>query len=164
MATTYEKVLQTIQAGAALIQTAAIIVGLIFAWSQVDVALKQLKASSDASSAVALGTVMNSSADLQWKILQDSSLHGIFAPKSKNGLSKDEKLDILRGMMISHYAFIWDMHKLGQMPEDTWSATIADMHGFFARDDNRRRWDQLKGFYQGEFRAFIDNDLLRSPK
>lgn len=132
---------------------------------KVTVGLNQLKAGSDASSAVALGTVMNSSAEMQWRILQDPSLHGIWEPKVKpNGLSKDEKLNILRGMLISNYSFIFDMHKLGQIPEDAWSATSADMHEFFSRDDNRKRWEQVKSFYQGEFRSFVDNDLLRSPK
>jgi len=162
---TYEKVTQTIQSGAAVVQTVAIIVGLAYAASQVKVGLQQLKAASDASSAVALGTVMNSSAAFQWRILQDPSLQVIIAPGTKDkGLSKDEKLNVVRGMLISNYSFIFDMHKLGQIPDDTWSAITADMHGFFSRGENRKQWERVKTYYEGEFRSFVDNDLLRSPK
>jgi hypothetical protein len=161
---TYEKVTQTIQSLAAVVQTVAIILGLAYAASQVKVGLLQLKTATDASSAVALGTVMNSSAEFQWKTLQDPALQVIIAPGAKDKLSPDQKLNVVRGMLISNYSFIFDMHKLGQIPDDTWSAITADMHGFFSRHENRKQWDRVKMYYQGEFRTFVDNDLLRSPK
>jgi len=146
-------------------QTVVIAIGIPFAAYQLRVGVQQLRATSDASSAVALGTIMNASADLQWRILQEPSLHGIWVPGVKaDGLARDKKLDVLRGMLISNYAFIFNVHQLGQIPEDSWSAMTADMHEFFARDDNRKRWEQVKQFYQGEFRSFVENDLLHTPK
>ena len=148
-----------------LVQTFALVSASIFAAYQIKLAAGQLRAGNEASSAVALGTVMNASAELQWRILQDPSLHAIYLPSAKpTGLSRDEKLVVLRGMMISNYAFIFNIHQLGQIPEDTWSGMSADMHGFFTREDNRRQWDRVKELYQGGFRSFVDNDLLRRPK
>ena len=147
------------------VQTVAIAFGIPFAIYQIHLGVKQLKASSDASSAVALLTVMNSSADLRWKILQDPSLQAVLVPEAKvGGLTKEEKLNALRGMVIGYYAFIFNVHKLGQIPEDTWSAFRADMQLFFARPDNQERWSRARDNYQGDFRAFVDHDLLAKPK
>lgn len=139
--------------------------GLYFAGAQLHETAKSSTEASRSSSAAALGTLMNANADLQWRILEDPTLHVLWEPAANGkGLSPDEKVEILRGMLISHYAFVFDIYQLGQIPDSTWSAMRADMAEFFIRDENQKRWTSVKNLYHGNFREFVDNELLNRPK
>jgi len=160
-----------------LTQTVAIVLGAAFTVYQIHLgvdqlhaALDQVKIGTQASSATSLGTLMNASRDLQWRMMSDSVLQQLFIPeaKSKNGkqplLTPEDKIALMRGMLISHYAFVYDYYKLGQIPEATWSAMKAEMQDFFTREETRKRWEQVKDLYHGDFRTFVDNELLLRPK
>jgi hypothetical protein len=134
------------------------------AW-QIHVAVQQLKADSRASSAVALGTVMTATSDMRWRILEDPSLNAALTSNAKaTGLSQQERVAVLRGMIISYYSFIYNIHKLGQIPDDSWSAMRADMHEFFTNKENLERWDKVKKLYQGDFQSFVEHELLQRPE
>jgi len=159
-----------------LIQTLAILVGVGLTVYQIHMGVDQLQATLEqvkigvqASSATSLGTLMNASRDLQWHIMGDSALQQLFIPgaKSKNGkpplLTPENKVELMRGMLISHYAYAYHYYKLRQLPDASWLPMKAEMQDFFTREETRKRWEQVKSLY-GDFRTFIDNDVLLRPK
>jgi len=159
-------------------QSIATIAAAIFAIPMIYVATKQLriaaeayKAAADqssiaakAASTAALGAMNAASRELQWKVIEDTSLRPILLPEfSKDEFTDAIKQALVRGMLISQYAFVYDFHALDLIPPSTWKGYTADMHEFFSKKDNLERWKQLEEYYPREFRTFVNLDLLKRP-
>lgn len=166
----------TLQDKLMLIQTITMVLGVVFAVWQIRAAADQLKVAASsykaaadqsiiaarASTSATLGTLAAATRDFQWKVLEDTTLHGLFlAGLPAGGLSAPMKIEIVRGMLISHYAFVYEFGQLGQIHGGIWSATVADMHDFFSKPENQRRWEQIKKGFSPKFREFVDKELLR---
>jgi hypothetical protein len=159
-------------------QSVATIAAAVFAAAMIYLATKQLRIAADAyksaaeqttiaakaASATALGALAEASRELQWRVLQDKALHAILVPASpQEGFSDQVKCDVVRGMLISHYAFVYEFKRLGQIPDLTWPALRVDMMDFFSLEPNKTRWKQVREFYGKEFQKFVDVELLRHP-
>jgi hypothetical protein len=166
----------TIQDKLMLVQTVTMVLGVGFAVWQIRGAADQLRVAASsynaaaaqtiiaakASSSATLGALASATREFQWKVLEDKSLHGLLADGlGEEGLSAPDKLMVVRAMLISHYAFIYEFVQLGQMDGGIWKAIIADMHDFFSKPENRRRWGAIKEAFSPEFRDFVDKELLR---
>jgi hypothetical protein len=165
----------TLQDKLSLIQTAAMVVGVVFAVWQIKVAVGQLKVAADsytsaaqqttiaarAASSSTLGSLAAATREFQWKVLEDSTLHPLLLSSAGNQvLTNDLKLAVVRAMLISHYAFIYEYAQLGQMDGGIWKAITADMHDFFTKPDNQARWNQIKSGFSPKFREFVDREIV----
>lgn len=159
-------------------QSVATIAAAMFAIPMIYVATKQLriaaeayKAAADqtsiaakAASTAALTSMNAASRDLQWKVMEDASLRPILLPElSTHEFTAAIKQALVRGMLISQYAFVYDFHALDLVPPSTWKGYTADMHEFFSKKENLERWKQLEEYYPKEFRTFVNRDLLKRP-
>lgn len=127
-------------------------------------AAQQAQIAASAAKANALGMIAAAGRDLQWSVLADKALHPLLLPSaSPAGMVDAEKQQLVRGMLISYYSFVFEFKLLGQIPEATWPAFIADMADFFSNPPNRTRWNQLKTVMSKEFQRFVDHELLRLP-
>jgi hypothetical protein len=128
------------------------------------IAAQQAQIAADAAKANALGMIALAGRDLQWKVLADAALHPLLLPSASSaGMVDAEKQQIVRGMLISYYSFAFEFKLLGQIPEATWPAFVADMQDFFSQPPNRLRWNALKAVMSREFQRFVDHELLRLP-
>jgi hypothetical protein len=66
-------------------------------------------------------------------------------------------------MLISNYAFIYELKRLGQVPETVWPAMKVEMVEFFRAEPNTERWKDLRELYGSEFRQFIDGEIRQRP-
>jgi hypothetical protein len=128
-------------------------------------AAEQTAIAAKASVAASLGTVSSATRDFQWKVVNDSVFLPILVPNLPSGISLDDvKRQLLRGMLISHYSFIFELQQLGQLPKSTWAASEVDMFEFFSAEPNKVRWKQVAEFYGKDFQDFVNGELLRRPK
>jgi len=151
-------------------QTVATVWAAIFAVLQIRTAASQLrlaaedqKKAAEASSASTLASLISEARELQSKSLEDPDLHAIWVGGQESGLTKKQKVELFRGFLIGHYALVYTCKSLNQIPESTWSAMRADMHGFFSAAENLKRWNSLKALYPADFREFVDKQLLHQP-
>jgi hypothetical protein len=166
----------TLQDKLMLAQTVTMMLGVGFAVWQIRAAADQLRVAASsykaaaeqtiiaakASSSATLGTLAAATREFQWKVLEDTSLHPLLVGGlAAGGLPASIKLEVVRAMLISHYAFIYEFGQLGQMDGGIWKAIIADMHDFFSKAENRKRWEQIKSGFSPTFREFVDKELLR---
>jgi hypothetical protein len=129
---------------------------------QTKIAANQATITAKASSATTLSNLAAASREIQWRVLQDSSLHRILNESSPaEGLTRDQKMDMAIGILISHYAFTFEFKALDQITPDIWRAFTADMHHYFNQHRVQSRWEVLKHFYSLTFREFVDRELLR---
>lgn len=125
---------------------------------------QQAEISANAVKASALGVIAAAGRDMQWRVLEDQGLHTLLlANAPPAGMTNAEKQQLVRGMLINYYSFVFEFKLLGQIPDVTWPAFVADMTSFFSHAPNRARWDQLKTVMSTQFRDFVDHDLLRLP-
>jgi len=158
-----------------VLQTLAIVAASVIAAWQINVAARQLRVAAEAynlaaqqtriaaeaSSATTLGALAAASRDMQWKILEDVSLHRLFDEDCPiEGLSAEQKEALVRGMLISHYSFVFEFKKLDQIKGAMWTALRADMHGFFNVRASQERWEKLRALYSPDFREFVEKELL----
>ena len=109
------------------------------------IAAQQAEIAANAAKANALGMIAAAGRDMQWRVLGDKALHPLLLPSASSaGMVDDEKQQLVRGMLISYYSFVFEFKLLGQIPEATWPAFVADMQDFFSYAPNRARWDKLK--------------------
>jgi hypothetical protein len=128
------------------------------------VAAEQTAIAAQAARSTALGALAEASRDLQWKVLQDKALHAVLMPEvPAEGFSENVKRDVVRGMLISHYSFVFELWRLGQIPDSTWQAFQVDMMEFFRQKPNEARWRQVGELYAKEFRDFVEGKLLLRP-
>jgi hypothetical protein len=152
------------QSVATIVATAFALPAIYVTARQLRVAAEAYQAASQATLGSALGAVSAVSRELQWKVLQDKSLHPILVPSSgSSGLTDSQKQNLVRGMLISNYAFIYELDRLGQVPKAAWPAMRVDMVEFFRAEPNLERWKALKEFYGAEFQNFVDKDILQRP-
>jgi hypothetical protein len=67
-------------------------------------------------------------------------------------------------MLISHYAFVFELKQLDQLPKSTWAASEVDMLEFFSSEPNKARWKSVSELYAKDFQDFVNGELLRRPK
>jgi hypothetical protein len=124
-------------------------------------AARQAKISAQAASASALGAISATSRELQWKVLEDEAVRQILTGGAT--LTDEMKRQFVRGMLISYYAFIYEIRQLEQIPDASWQAFISDMTAFFTQPLNGARWDGVKREYPKEFQDFIEYQVLHRP-
>ena len=123
------------------------------------IAAQQAKIAANAAKANALGMIAAAGREMQWRVLGDKALHPLLLPSASSaGMVDDEKQQLVRGMLISYYSFVFEFKLLGQIPEATWPAFVADMQDFFSHTLNRARWNQLKVVMSREFQTFSGTD------
>jgi hypothetical protein len=152
------------QTVATIAATAFVVPMIYLAARQLRVAAEAYKAASQATSGSALGAVAAASRELQWKVLDNKSLHPILVPTSgPDGLTASQKQNLVRGMLISNYAFIYELWRLGQVPQAVWPAMKVDMVEFFRAEPNTERWRVLKELYGSDFRDFVEKEIRQRP-
>lgn len=128
------------------------------------ISAKQAQISADAAKASALGVIAAAGRQMQWNVLGDVALHPILLPSAPPaGMADDEKRQLVRGMLISYYSFVFEFKLLGQIPDAAWPAFVADMSDFFSHPPNRTRWNQMKAVMSKKFQDFVDHDILSLP-
>jgi hypothetical protein len=91
------------------------------------IAAEQSSMAAKSASASALGALAAASRELQWRVLQDKSLHTILVPNiPADGFTPEMKCEMIRGMLISHYAFVFEFYRLGLNTPNRVSARTAN--------------------------------------
>src|SRR5258708_15618328 len=125
---------------------------------------QQARIAADAAKASALGVIAEAGRQMQWNVLADKALHPILLPDAPaTGISENDKRQLVRGMLITYYSFVFEFKLLSQIPDATWPAFFADMSDFFAQAPNRTRWNHVKTVMSKQFQDFVDHDILRHP-
>jgi hypothetical protein len=152
------------QSVATILATAFALPMIYLTARQLRLAAEAYKAASEATSGSALGAVSAASRELQWKVIENKSLHPILVPSiGPSGLADSDKQELVRGMLISNYAFIYELKRLGQVPQSVWPAMKVEMVEFFRYGPNIKRWEKLRELYGSDFREFIDTDIRGRP-
>lgn len=136
----------------AIVQTLGVIGGLVYAGYQ----LKQAK---DAFQASTVSQLSERSADIQWKVLTTSDL----APLLAGGENPDalQQQGIVAGMIINHFATLFDVRQLGGIPDEAWGSFEADLAYTMSRPAFRTRWKSLKGQHNQRFVSYVDGLLAK---
>jgi hypothetical protein len=158
-----------------LVQTIVMVGGIVFAVRQLQLTAKQIGLAAEATKAAALQTELSAKtshaaalssiategSEILWKVIQDPSLHRLFDENiPATGFGPEDKLALVRGMLIRHFANSFHLKQLGHIDDNLWTAHKADMATFFRNKQTEKRWETLKKYYDPEFRKFVDKELL----
>ncbi|MBI4166638.1 MAG: hypothetical protein HY508_12975 [Acidobacteria bacterium] len=122
-------------------------------------AARGVQVSADAAKAAMLERLAAGSRELQLKTISDKDLAPLLFGEAKS--TPQSKRSVMIGMVINHYALVFDLNDLGHIPKQTWDAFVADMTSFFGNPQVQRRWDQVKSQHGTRFRNFVEHELLR---
>ncbi|MCT7375895.1 hypothetical protein [Chelativorans salis] len=123
---------------------------LVFAAYQIKLAAQMYRAST-------VSHVTARSEELQWRILENEDLRPLLM--GTTGLTPQVQQEMVAGMVINHFATMYDLYSLGGISTNAWEAFKADMKVTLSLPVFRRRWSKLKQFHAAEFRTFIAEEL-----
>jgi len=112
-----------------LIQTLAVVGTLYYTAGKVRVATEQVKATTqgvsvaaNASMGATIERLTAASRDLQLRAVADKELVPILLGKKQ--LTPDRKRAVFISIVMNHYATIFDLHELGQIPKEVWEQEL----------------------------------------
>jgi hypothetical protein len=97
------------------------------------------------------------SAELQWKVISDSDLKSLFGLSANS--SADEKARLAIGIIINHFAALYDLYEMGHIPERFWEPFKNDMERTFSHASVQERWGGLQKGHRREFVAYVEKLL-----
>src|SRR5439155_13049655 len=101
------------------------------------------------------------SANLQLEVIKDQDLRPLLnLPARPTG---DDKRAAVLGLIINHYALIYDLKRLGGIPEDIWMTFEKDLRDAASGPLFRGRWAQLKHAHRPDFVDLVENMLRQKP-
>jgi hypothetical protein len=136
-----------------LIQALLVFGGLVFTGYQ-------LRGARRSFQATVISQISQRSAELQWEAIKAPELQllmGVTNPtaEAKRGLAV--------GVVLNHFATIYDLWKLGGLPRPVWKTFEADLRQWANQPVFKERWPQLKEGHRKDFVALVDKLLSPGP-
>lgn len=139
-----------------LVQTIAVVAALGFT-------AYQIAQAADSFRATVVSDISSQSAALQLEILKDPALRPILTGETPAGEAAQAdaalKRGLAAGLVINHFALIYDLYQLDGIPEDVWQTFANDMAGTLRSPGFRQRWAQVKRDHRPSFVAYVDKLL-----
>lgn len=117
----------------------------------------QIKRAIDAYQASTVSQIAARSEELQWRILKDPDLSELLTGNPNPTTLQQQEIAV--GMVINHFATMYDLHRLGGIPPEPWTAFKLDIKATLDRPLFRKRWQQLKQYHRSDFVKFVTDEL-----
>lgn len=143
----------------AVMQAILVVGGLFFAGIQLMLARRSFQAT-------VVGQVSDRSSRLQWDVMKDPDLQPLLGIPSATAGSEIAELKRERALalILNHFAYIYDVWRLGGMPKQIWRTFQTDLGVLVSRPEFRGRWSRLKGYHRREFIGLVDQLISKKAK
>jgi hypothetical protein len=137
----------------ALAQAVLVFVGLLFAGRQLLFAGNQLKQARRSFQATVVAAITDRTSQLQWEVIKDDELRPLLGFPTTTDTSKtvEYKRALVIALIVNHYAYIFDLWRLGGVPDQVWDALKRDLRDWVSRPDFNERWSQLRQWHTRDF-------------
>src|SRR5947209_8026968 len=125
----------------ALFQLIVVILGIGFTVHQIKQAAKTFKTG-------VVGQLTAQSSNLQWEFVKDKELLPVIVGAIAEGKEADMRRAAAIGIVINHFAAMYDLYLLGGVPEAVWRSFAVDLKASLGAPAMRQRWAQLKEFHR----------------
>ena len=142
----------------AFTQMLLVFAGLIFTGYQLRLARRSFQAT-------VVGQVSDRSSQLQWDVIKDQDLQTLLGVPSASGTETAAavaKRELVSGLILNHFAHIFDLWQLGGMTTQVWRTFEADLIVLLSRPGFAERWSALKRFHDPMFVAVVDRLLSQN--
>lgn len=122
----------------------------------------QVGQAQKAFQAATVAEISGRSDELQWRILRDEAL----SPLLTGSIKPDPRLEraIAAGMVINHFALLYDLRSLGGLPDQTWHSFEMDLRTTLGTPYFAERWANVKGEHDAGFVAYVDALLVSNVR
>jgi hypothetical protein len=142
-------------------QAILVVGGLVFTGIQLRLARRSFQAT-------VVGQVSDRSSRLQWDVMKDPDLQELLNIPSATSENATAIAKLRReralGLILNHFAHIYDLRELGGIPDEIWSAFEADLGTFVSRPEFGERWSSLKAYHRPEFVGLVERLMSEKPK
>jgi hypothetical protein len=121
-----------IQAFGTILQTIAILGGVWFATSELSQARRAYQATT-------VSEIHGRTSELQWRVIDNESL----APLLLDKVTPEAKQAVVAAMVINEFATIFDLWKLGGIPDPAWVNNVLDVLRVSLEAGSRTAWESV---------------------
>jgi hypothetical protein len=139
----------------ALFQLVIVILGLGFTVYQIRHAARTFEAG-------VVGQLTAQSSNLQWEFVKDAELLPVITGVVPRWKEADVRRSAAIGIVINHFAAMYDLYLLGGIPDGVWKSFAEDLKATLGAPAMRQRWAQLKRYHRAEFVAYVDATIASS--
>jgi hypothetical protein len=129
-----------------LIQALLVFGGLIFTGYQ-------LRGARRSFQATVISQISQRSVELQWEAIKEPTLQQLMGVTNSTA---EAKRALFVGVILNHFATIYDLWKLGGLPRPVWRTFEADLRQWASQSVFQERWPQLREGHRQDFVALID--------
>jgi hypothetical protein len=136
----------------AFMQAVLVVAGLVFAGFQ----LRQARRSFQAT---VVSQISDQSSQLQREVMKDPELQPLLGfPRTTEESAKvaERKRQLTSAQILNHFARIYDLWKLGGMPNEIWDTFQTDLGTLVSRPEFNHRWPRMKRWHRPGFVALVD--------
>lgn len=137
---------------AGFIQALLVFGGLLFAGYQLSQARRSFQAT-------VVSQISERSAELQWAAIKDPELLPLLGVANPTA---ETKRALVLGVIINHYALVYDLWRLKGIPNHIWETFKSDLSKQVSQPDFHGRWLQLKRGHRPDFVSLVDSLLSES--
>jgi hypothetical protein len=113
----------------------------------------QLRGARRSFQATVISQISQRSTELQWEAIKEPALQPLMGVKNSTA---ETKRALAVGVILNHYATIYDLWKLGGLPRPVWKTFEADLRQWANQPDFQERWPRLREGHRKDFVALID--------
>jgi len=130
-----------------LIQALLVFAGLFFTGYQLVQARRSFQAT-------VVSQVSERSFRLQWEVMKDPELQPLLG---FSNATAEEKRALAIGLIVNHFALIYDLWRLGGIPDEVWGTFESELRDMVSNPDFVNRWTQLKQGHRPDFIDLVDS-------
>lgn len=139
----------------ALFQLIVVILGIGFTVHQIKHAARSFEAG-------VVGQLAAQSTNLQWEFVKDKELLPVIVGAVPRWKEADVRRSVAMGIVINHFAAMYDLYLLGGIPDGVWRSFSEDLKSTMAAPAMQQRWGQLKRWHRPEFVTYVDAAITSS--
>lgn len=113
----------------------------------------QIRDARLAYQATTVSQIASQSRELIWKVMEHPEIHPLILGSNA---SSERKQSVVAGIVINHFATIYDLWELGGIPDDVWESFAIDIRDTIRAPSFQKRWNTLKKFHKKSFVEFVD--------
>jgi len=133
-----------------LVETVAVVVGLVFVGMQAAELEKSVQAGT-------VQSMVNAQRDVFGRMLDHPELFEVLTGQEESGQSAEA---VYLSMVINHGFNAYTLREKDFIDDDWWHAIVEDMKDVYQRGRMRARWDRVRRFYPKRYQQFVDKELL----
>lgn len=146
--------LQAIASIVQIIGIVLIVVTLFLTISQLRLTVKQIKLNAAQVQGTTIQEIAKQGRLLFMKAWDDPELRCIVDTTAQD--CETDKGKAFIGILIQHYATAFRQKQLRNIPEAYWQEIQSDAKQFFESPEVKKKWPQVKNFYQQDFIVFVE--------